>query len=257
MSKKGNKNDILCSIFAFFLIVFLLRAKFLLHLLHELISKRVMQKIIILLFALLTGVGVNAQSVYVATSKGAVAYHKDKSCGYLRNANEVKSISVSSAKDMGRHACSACYGESAAATKKVAEKRKPATTTKKVEKEVKEMEPKKDVTKKVRKEKEMAEVVEKVKKTKAATAKEATKTVKEKTKAVKEAKADAKEKKTSAKAAAKDVEKKAKTAAKKADTKVKETAKKASDKAKEVKETTKTKKEAAKKTTKKKLDKAA
>ena len=59
----------------------------------------------------------NAQSVYVSTGDGAVAYHKSKSCSYLANSKDVKSVSTSEAKKMGRHECTRCYG-TAAATKK-------------------------------------------------------------------------------------------------------------------------------------------
>ena len=60
----------------------------------------------------------SAQSVYVSTGDGAVAYHKSKSCSYLANSKDVKAV--------GRHECSRCYGTNAAAAKK--------TTTKAVKK---------------------------------------------------------------------------------------------------------------------------
>lgn len=68
----------------------------------------------------------SAQSVYVSTGDGAVAYHKSKSCSYLANSKDVKAVSTAEAKKMGRHECSRCYGTNAAATKK--------TTTKAVKK---------------------------------------------------------------------------------------------------------------------------
>ena len=68
----------------------------------------------------------SAQSVYVSTGDGAVAYHKSKSCSYLANSKDVKAVSTAEAKKMGRHECSRCYGTNAAAAKK--------TTTKAVKK---------------------------------------------------------------------------------------------------------------------------
>ena len=48
----------------------------------------------------------SAQSVYVSTGDGAVAYHKSKSCSYLANSKDVKAVSTAEAKKMGRHECS-------------------------------------------------------------------------------------------------------------------------------------------------------
>ena len=67
----------------------------------------------------------SAQSVYVSTGDGAVAYHKSKSCSYLANSKDVKAVSTAEAKKMGRHECTRCYGTAAAAKK---------TTTKAVKK---------------------------------------------------------------------------------------------------------------------------
>jgi hypothetical protein len=67
----------------------------------------------------------SAQTVYVSTGDGAVAYHKNKSCSYLANSKDVKSVSTAEAKKMGRHECTRCYGTAAAAKK---------TTTKAVKK---------------------------------------------------------------------------------------------------------------------------
>lgn len=194
-----------------------------------------MQKIIMLLFALLTTTMASAQSVYIATSKGAVAYHKSKDCGYLRNANEVKAVPMSNAKDMGRHACSACYDDNHASTKAVA-KKKAAPAPKKAEPEVKETAKKKAVAKRASKEKEIEEPVGKAKKASTAAPKE---------------------KKTSAKATSKNVEGKVKAADKKAPADVKEKTKKTASKAKAAKEEAQEKKAPAKKSTKKNLDKAA
>ena len=87
---------------------------------------------------------VSAQSnVYIATGSNAVAYHKNKDCGYLRNAKEVKSTTLTNAKNIGRHACKACYKDKAATqaspkksvTKKSATK-KSATDKKTADKKV-------------------------------------------------------------------------------------------------------------------------
>lgn len=72
----------------------------------------------------------SAQTVYVSTGDGAVAYHKSKSCSYLTNSKQIKSVTTAEAKKMGRHECQRCYG-TAVATKKVMPKKveKKATTT--------------------------------------------------------------------------------------------------------------------------------
>ena len=70
-----------------------------------------MKKIIMLLFALVTVASVDAQNVYIAPSKSAIAYHKSKDCSYLRNSVNVTAIKTSEAKNMGRHACIRCYPE--------------------------------------------------------------------------------------------------------------------------------------------------
>ena len=82
----------------------------------------------------------SAQTVYVSTGDGAVAYHKSKSCSYLTNSKQIKSVTTAEAKKMGRHECQRCYG-TAVATKKVMPKKvekksttTTKTTTKKVEK---------------------------------------------------------------------------------------------------------------------------
>jgi hypothetical protein len=73
-----------------------------------------------LLFAVMVASLAHAQSVYIATSNGAVAYHKSRDCGYLNNAKTVRPVSLSDAKEMGRHACTACYGKSEGAATKSA-----------------------------------------------------------------------------------------------------------------------------------------
>ena len=70
----------------------------------------------------------SAQSVYVSTGDGAVAYHKSKSCSYLTNSKDVKSVSTAEAKKMGRHECTRCYGTAAAAKKTTTTAAKKATT---------------------------------------------------------------------------------------------------------------------------------
>ena len=71
-----------------------------------------------------------AQTVSVSTGSDAVAYHKNKSCSYLKNSKDVKSISTAEAKKMGRHECQRCYG-TATATKKTTTATKKTTTAKK------------------------------------------------------------------------------------------------------------------------------
>lgn len=73
-----------------------------------------------LLFAVMVASLAHAQSVYIATSNSAVAYHKSRDCGYLNNAKTVRPVSLSDAKEMGRHACTACYGKSEGAATKSA-----------------------------------------------------------------------------------------------------------------------------------------
>ncbi len=70
----------------------------------------------------------SAQTVYVSTGDGAVAYHKSKSCSYLSNSKDVKSVSTAEAKKMGRHECTRCYGTAAAAKKTTATKAVKKTT---------------------------------------------------------------------------------------------------------------------------------
>ena len=82
-----------------------------------------MKKLLMTLVALIAmTVTANAQTVYVSTGDGAVAYHKSKSCSYLSNSKDVKSVSTAEAKKMGRHECTRCYGTAAAAKKTTATK---------------------------------------------------------------------------------------------------------------------------------------
>jgi hypothetical protein len=78
-----------------------------------------MKKFLMTFVALVTiSMTASAQSVYVSTGDGAVAYHKSKSCSYLANSKDVKAVSTAEAKKMGRHECTRCYGSNAAAAKK-------------------------------------------------------------------------------------------------------------------------------------------
>ena len=72
-----------------------------------------------------------AQTVYVSTGSDAVAYHKNKSCSYLKNSKDVKSISTAEAKKMGRHECQRCYGTATATKKTTTATKKTTTATKK------------------------------------------------------------------------------------------------------------------------------
>ena len=87
-----------------------------------------MKKMMFILTALICmAMTAQAQTVYVSTGSDAVAYHKNKSCSYLKNSKDVKSISTAEAKKMGRHECQRCYG-TATATKKTATATKKTTT---------------------------------------------------------------------------------------------------------------------------------
>ncbi len=90
-----------------------------------------MKKILFILTALICmAMTAQAQTVYVSTGSDAVAYHKNKSCSYLKNSKDIKSVSTAEAKKMGRHECQRCYGTAAATTKKATTK-KTTTTAKK------------------------------------------------------------------------------------------------------------------------------
>ena len=90
-----------------------------------------MKKLMMIFFALVAMTTVEAQTVYIAPSSGAIAYHKSKSCSYLKNSANVKAVSTSEAKDMGRHACVRCYPEQKEQTMKAIAKEKKTTATKK------------------------------------------------------------------------------------------------------------------------------
>jgi hypothetical protein len=196
-----------------------------------------MKKIIMMLVAVMfVAMGANAQTVYVSSNGQAVAYHKSKSCSYLQDSN-VKAVSMSEAKKMGRHECTRCYGSAAAPAakkpsvvkkdaKKVGDAVKKAekATAKEVKKDAKKVEKgvekaEKATAKEVKK--DAKKVGDAVKKAEKATAKEVKKDAKKVEKGVKNAeKATAKEVKKDAKKVEKKVEKKdAKKADKKADKK--------------------------------------
>lgn len=82
----------------------------------------------------------NAQKVYVATNKGAIAYHKSDKCMYLRQGAKVKDLGIAEAKQMKRQPCKVCYPPAAAvkATQNAVDKVK-MTTSKTVEKTNKTM----------------------------------------------------------------------------------------------------------------------
>ena len=67
-----------------------------------------MKKYMLLLIALISMASAKAQNVYIATSSGAVAYHNNRQCGYLRYCKEVKTVSVAEAQKIGRHECPSC-----------------------------------------------------------------------------------------------------------------------------------------------------
>lgn len=83
-----------------------------------------------LFFALVAMATVEAQNVYIATSNSAIAYHKSKTCSYLKNSANVKAVSTTEAKNMGRHACVRCYPEQKEQTMKAIAKKKTTTTKK-------------------------------------------------------------------------------------------------------------------------------
>ena len=90
-----------------------------------------MKKILFILTAIICmAVTAQAQTVYVSNGSDAVAYHKSKSCSYLQNSKDIKSVSTAEAKKMGRHECQRCYG-TAAAAKKATTAKKKVTETKK------------------------------------------------------------------------------------------------------------------------------
>ena len=91
-----------------------------------------MKKMMFILTALICmAMTAQAQTVYVSTGSDAVAYHKNKSCSYLKNSKDVKSISTAEAKKMGRHECQRCYGTATATKKTTTATKKTTTATKK------------------------------------------------------------------------------------------------------------------------------
>ena len=91
-----------------------------------------MKKMMFILTALICmAMMAQAQTVYVSTGSDAVAYHKNKSCSYLKNSKDVKSVSTAEAKKMGRHECQRCYGAATATKKTTTATKKTTTATKK------------------------------------------------------------------------------------------------------------------------------
>ena len=91
-----------------------------------------MKKILFILTAIICmAVTAKAQTVYVSNGSDAVAYHKSKSCSYLQNSKDIKSVSTAEAKKMGRHECQRCYGTATATKKATTAKKKVAKTEKK------------------------------------------------------------------------------------------------------------------------------
>ena len=91
-----------------------------------------MKKILFILTAIICmAVTAQAQTVYVSNGSDAVAYHKSKSCSYLQNSKDIKSVSTAEAKKMGRHECQRCYGTAATAKKATTATKKKVTETKK------------------------------------------------------------------------------------------------------------------------------
>ena len=91
-----------------------------------------MKKMMFILTALICmAMTAQAQTVYVSTGSDAVAYHKNKSCSYLKNSKDVKSISTAEAKKMGRHECQRCYGTATPTKKTTTATKKTTTATKK------------------------------------------------------------------------------------------------------------------------------
>ncbi len=101
-------------------------------------------KKIILVMLLMLCMSINeatAQNVFIATSNSAVAYHKDKSCFYIKGNKNVKGVKQAEAENIGRHACPNCYGEKKyKETEKAAAKKRQAIAKKApAKKEVKEV----------------------------------------------------------------------------------------------------------------------
>lgn len=91
-----------------------------------------MKKLLMTLVALICmAVTASAQTVYIATGDGAVAYHKSKSCSYLTNSKNVKSVTTAEAKKLGRHECTRCYGTAAPTKKTTPAAKKTTPSTKK------------------------------------------------------------------------------------------------------------------------------
>lgn len=194
-----------------------------------------------LLFAVMVASLAHAQSVYIATSNSAVAYHKSRDCGYLNNAKTVRPVSLSDAKEMGRHACTACYGKSEGAATKSATRAAASRKTVAKDNNADELPvTKKATTARKSAKKVQADAEKEVKDAKADTKKAVTKAKK----TVKKSASDAEKEATTAKKTVKKSAKKAASDAEKEATAAKKTVKKTTKKAAK-KTTEKTVKEAA------------
>lgn len=99
-----------------------------------------MKRLLILIFAILAiATQSYAQKVYIATKKGAVAYHKVKTCSYFRKDAKIKEVSLDNAKKMGRSACYICYSSGAAMANRNANVKPSAKSFKDREKYAEEM----------------------------------------------------------------------------------------------------------------------
>jgi len=89
-------------------------------------KKYLLGLIAMLTFAMLSTEEASAQTskVYISTGSSAIAYHKSKDCSYLSRtkSENLKQITASEAKEMGRKACARCYASVAKARKAAAEK---------------------------------------------------------------------------------------------------------------------------------------
>jgi len=101
------------------------------------------QKFILALIAFVTvSVAASAQNVYITKNSGAVAYHSNKNCIYLKKCKDVQPIAIAEAKNIGRHECPTCYKKTTkkAVAKKNVEKKyvakKPAAKKAAAEKKV-------------------------------------------------------------------------------------------------------------------------
>lgn len=84
-----------------------------------------------LLFAVMVASLAHAQSVYIATSNSAVAYHKSRDCGYLNNAKTVQADAEKEVKDAKADTKKAVTKAKKTVKKSASDAEKEATATKK------------------------------------------------------------------------------------------------------------------------------